>query len=169
MQEKQVTQGLKVGVMRSGYLIPALLAGVLALAACGGEAAKPEAAPAPAKPVPTLADLPTPYDEADIGAGKSLFGRKCASCHYIQASKGNLVGPNLHGLFERGVARAPNYNYSPALKNFEHREWSPELIDQWLVAPQGFVPGTAMFFNGLKEPGERRNLIAYLLITSRED
>ena len=37
-------------------------------------------------------------------------------------------------------------------------------IDQWLVSPQGFVPGTSMFFNGLKEPSERRDLIAYLLM-----
>ncbi len=155
--------------MRFGYLIPALLAGALTLSGCGGEAPKPAEPAAPAKPAPAVAELPAPYNEADVAAGKSLFGRKCASCHYIQASKGNLVGPNLHGLFERGTAKAPNYNYSPALKNFEHKEWKPELIDQWLIAPQGFVPGTAMFFNGLKEPIERRDLIAYLLIASREN
>lgn len=155
--------------MRSGYLIPAFLAAVVALSACGGEAPKPASPPAQVTPAPTLAELPPPYNEADVAAGKSLFGRKCASCHYIQANKGNLVGPNLHGLFERGTAKAPNYNYSPALKNFEHKAWSPDLIDQWLIAPQGFVPGTAMFFNGLKEPSERRDLIAYLLMTSREN
>ena len=69
--------------------------------------------------------------------------------------------------FERGVGTKPNYNYSPALKNFEHEQWSPELIDKWLVEPQGFVPGTAMFFPGLKEPTDRRDLIAYLQIESR--
>lgn len=155
--------------MRSGYLIPALLAGALALSACGGETPRPAEPAVAAKPAPTLAELPAPYNEADPAAGKALFGRKCASCHYLQASKGNLVGPNLHGLFERGVAKAANYNYSPALKNFEHALWSPDLIDQWLIAPQGFVPGTAMFFNGLKEPHERRDLIAYLLTASREN
>jgi cytochrome c len=154
--------------MRSGYLIPLLLAGVLALSGCGGEAPAP-AQPAPsAMQAPSLSELPAPYSAASVEQGKSLFGRKCGSCHYIQADKGNLVGPNLHGLFERGVGKTPNYNYSPALKNFEHKDWAPDLIDQWLIAPQGFVPGTAMFFNGLKEPIERRDLIAYLLIASRQ-
>jgi cytochrome c len=47
--------------------------------------------------------------------------------------------------------------------------WTPELVDQWLLAPQGFVPGTGMFFNGIKSPEERRDLISYLLIESRRN
>lgn len=154
--------------MRFGYLIPSLVAGVLTLSGCGGEAPRAAEPAALAKPAPTLAELPAPYNEADLEAGKKLFGRKCASCHYVQADKGDLVGPNLHGVFERGVGTKPNYNYSPALKNFEHEQWSPELIDKWLVEPQGFVPGTAMFFPGLKEPTDRRDLIAFLQIESRK-
>ena len=38
-----------------------------------------------------------------------------------------------------------------------------------LLAPQGFVPGTGMFFNGIKSPEERRDLISYLLIESRRN
>ncbi len=71
-------------------------------------------------------------------------------------------------MFERGTGKAANYNYSPALKNFEHKTWTPELVDQWLISPQGFVAGTSMFFNGIKEADERRDLIAYLLIESRK-
>ncbi|MDP3491987.1 MAG: cytochrome c family protein, partial [Hyphomonadaceae bacterium] len=88
--------------------------------------------------------------------------------HYVAAGKGHLVGPNLHGVFERGTGKAPGYTYSPALKDFEHPTWTPELVEQWLISPQGFVPGTSMFFNGMKKPEDRRDLIAYLLIESRK-
>lgn len=156
--------------MRLGYLIPVFAAGALALSGCGGEAPAPAGPAAPTTPVPTVAELPAPYNEANVETGKKLFGRQCASCHYIAAGKGHLVGPNLHGVFERGTGKAEGYNtYSPALKNFEHKMWTPELVDQWLLAPQGFVPGTGMFFNGIKSPEERRDLIGYLLIESRKN
>jgi cytochrome c len=154
--------------MRLGYLIPALLAGALAVSGCGGEAPAPVEPAGPAVPVPTLADLPAPYTEANLDAGKGIFGRQCASCHYTVASKGHLVGPNLHGVFERGTGKAANYKYSPALENFEHKAWTAGLLDQWLVSPQGFVAGTSMFYNGIKDETQRRDLIAYLLIETRK-
>jgi hypothetical protein len=46
--------------------------------------------------------------------------------------------------------------------------WTPELIDQWLLAPDSFVPGTAMRLNGITDETERRDLIAHLLIASRQ-
>lgn len=153
--------------MRLGYLIPAALAGALALTACGGEAPAPEPA-APSVPAPTLEELPAPYNEANLEAGRGLFGRQCGACHFVAKGKGHLVGPNLHDVFDRGTGKAHNYTYSPALKNFEHPAWTPELVDQWLTSPQGFVAGTSMFFNGIKKPEERRDLIAWLLIESRK-
>ena len=147
--------------MRFGYLIPALLAGALTLSGCGGEAPKPAEPAAPAKPAPTVAELPAPYNEADVAAGKSLFGRKCASCHYIQASKGNLVGPNLHGLFGRKAGTAANYTYSPAMKNAAFT-WDEEKLRKWIKKPQEFVPGTKMPFPGFPAPETQDNIIAYL-------
>jgi cytochrome c2 len=41
-------------------------------------------------------------------------------------------------------------------------------VDQWLLAPDSFVPGTAMRLNGITEATERRDLIAFLLISTRE-
>ncbi len=155
--------------MRLGYLIPAVIAGAIALSGCGGEAPAPAEPAGPALPVPTVAELPAPFNEANIDTGKGLFGRQCASCHYVAAGKGHLVGPNLHGVFERGTGMAQGYTYSPALQNFEHAQWTPELVEQWLISPQGFVPGTSMFFNGIKKPEDRRDLIVYLLIESRKN
>ncbi|MCC6828386.1 MAG: c-type cytochrome [Novosphingobium sp.] len=152
--------------MRLVGLIPVTFAAML-LASCDGEAAK-QAAEAAAVPAPKLEDLPAPYNTADLARGKALQGRKCGACHFVQASRGNQVGPNLHGVFERGVAKADKYNYSPALKAFAEPKWTPELLDQWLLSPDSFVPGTAMRLNGITDETERRDIIAYLLIASRE-
>ena len=152
--------------MRLVGLIPVTIAAML-LAACGGDA--PKAAEAvPAVPAPKLEELPAPYNTADLARGKDLQGRKCGACHFLQKERGNQVGPNLHGMFERGVAKAAKYNYSPALKGFAQPIWTPELLDQWLKSPDSFVPGTAMRLNGITDETERRDIIAYLLIASRE-
>jgi cytochrome c len=138
------------------------------LAACGGEA--PKAANFMAVPAPKLEDLPAPYNEADLAKGKDGFSRKCGACHFVVKDKGHMVGPNLHDVFERGVAAAGNYNYSPALKELAKRDpkWTPEMLDHWLMSPDSFAPGTAMRLNGITDPAERRDLIAGLLIASRE-
>lgn len=153
--------------MRSGYLIPAVSAAFLALAACGGAEPAPATPAGHAVPVPTLAELSAPYNAADLGNGAKLF-YKCRSCHQIETAKGHMVGPNLHGVFERKPGAAPNYKYSPALTAFDQPKWTPELIDHWLQQPQGFLPGTSMFFNGFSKPEDRRDVIAYLLIETRK-
>jgi cytochrome c len=147
-------------------MIPVVLA-AFALAGCGGDTSAP-AAEVPAVPAPTLAELPAPYNEADLTKGKDLFGRKCGACHFLPKDRGNQVGPNLHGVFDRGVAEVANYTYSPALKNFDAAAWTPELVDEWLQSPDSFVPGTAMRLNGIADANERRDLIAHLLIASRQ-
>ena len=152
--------------MRLVGLIPVTFAAV-ALAACGGPGAK-SADGVPAVPAPKLEELPAPYNAADLGRGKDLFGRKCGACHTIQNGKPDMVGPNLHGVFERGTAAKAGYHYSHALEGFAEATWTAELINQWLLSPDSFVPGTAMRLNGVTDETERRDLIAYLLIASRE-
>lgn len=150
--------------MRLVGMIPAMIS-ALALAACGGEAPQ---APVPVVPAPTLAELPAPYNAADLAKGKELFGRKCSACHFLDQTRGHQVGPNLHAVFDRGTATVESYKYSPALLAFAEPNWAPELVDQWLLAPDSFVPGTAMRLNGITDESERRDLIAFLLIASRE-
>ena len=158
--------------MRAGYLIPVMVGAGLALSACGGPSEAPaapaaETPAAPAVPAPTLADLPSPWNQADLAAGAGLFG-KCRACHSLKSREGNLVGPNLHGVFERKPGTAPRFKYSAAVKNAPYDKWTPELVDQWLQKPSDFLPGTSMFFNGLAKEDQRRNLIAYLLIETRK-
>lgn len=147
--------------MRASYLIPAFVA----LAACGGE--KAEAPVTPGVPPPALSDLPAPWSAADLGKGKGVFA-KCRSCHTIGAGQANMVGPNLHGVFDRPPGTAAKFKYSPAMKAWTETQWTPELVDHWLQKPKDFMPGTAMFFDGIAKEEDRRDLVAFLLIETRK-
>ena len=149
--------------MQAKYLIPAIF---VLLAACNGSEPASDA-PAAAVPAPTLAELPAPWNAADLGNGASVFA-KCRACHAIAAKEGNKVGPNLHGVFDRHPASARKFNYSPALKAFTEERWTPELIDHWLQKPKDFLPGNGMFFDGIAKEEDRRDLIAWLLIETRK-
>lgn len=156
--------------MRTGYMIPVLIAASLLAAACGGAANDAPAEPAqPAVPAPTVDQLPAPYNAASLEAGQQLFGNKCSACHYIDNRKDHKVGPTLHGMFERGPGKAPNYpTYSAAVKGLGGETWDPAILDQWLANPRAFLPGSNMFFNGLTDETQRRDLIGYLMVQSRK-
>jgi cytochrome c len=96
---------------------------------------------------------------ADIEAGKTTF-KKCALCHTAEAGK-NKVGPSLFGIVGRKSASLKNYDYSDAMKSFNH-VWTPQTLDTYLTDPQAMVPGTKMIFPGIKDNKERADLIAYL-------
>lgn len=148
----------------------------LALAACGG-AGEPTAAPAaapapqvaapepaaaaPAEPSPEFAHLPEPYKSASYAAGVRTW-KLCQSCHLTAEGAGNLVGPNLHGVFGRQVATAPGFDYSSALKA-ETFTWTPEQLDHWLQNPSTFVRGNRMSFAGVRRESDRVAVIAWLM------
>ena len=96
---------------------------------------------------------------ADIKAGETTF-KKCALCHTNEPGK-NKIGPSLFGIVGRKSASLTNYNYSDAMKKFDHT-WTPQTLDKYLPDPQAMVPGTKMIFPGIKDKTERENLIAYL-------
>jgi len=149
--------------MRVNFLIVA----ALALTLTGGCGESEPTSATPAVPPPALDELPAPWNAADLGNGASLF-IKCKSCHTLVAGEANRVGPNLHGVFDREPASAPKFKYSTALETFAADRWTPELIDEWLAKPKEFLPGNAMFFDGLAKEEDRRDLIAWLLIETRK-
>lgn len=140
-----------------------LLAVVGVLSACGQGGSTPGAAPSEAAKK-LLAELPAPYNAADLSNGESHFSL-CRSCHTITQGGANMTGPNLYGVFGRKAAAKADFNYSDALKA-KGLIWDVATLDQWLAGPQTFVPGTKMSFVGLKDANDRRDVIAYLKVVS---
>ncbi|KCZ89485.1 c-type cytochrome [Hyphomonas johnsonii] len=126
-------------------------------------AATPAAAPAaaPGAPSPEFANLPAPYNTADYARGRRTF-KLCSSCHLDKEGAGNLVGPNLYGLFNRKVGTEPGFAYSDALKNADFT-WTPDHVDEWLTNPREYLRGNRMSFAGVRKPEDRLALIAYLM------
>ena len=131
------------------------LAGVYGFAIATAETTK-AASPLAAAPQATAAtSMP------DAEAGKAAFN-KCKGCHSVDASGKNGVGPSLYGLVNRQVASVADYKYSEGMKAKSAEAWSPQLLNSYLTDVKATVPGTKMTFSGLKDAGERANLIAYL-------
>jgi cytochrome c len=100
-----------------------------------------------------------PVAAADVEAGKADF-KKCALCHTTEAGK-NKIGPSLFGIVGRKAASVENFNYSEAMKKFDHT-WDAQTLDTYLADPRATVPGTKMIFPGIKDEKERQDVIAYL-------
>ncbi len=104
-----------------------------------------------------IAAVPTAAMSADAEAGKTVFN-KCKACHQVDK---NGVGPHLGGVVGRKAASVADYNYSDALKK-SGITWDEAALDKWLQGPAKDVPGTKMIFAGVKDEGDRANLIEYL-------
>jgi cytochrome c len=74
-----------------------------------------------------------------------------------------MTGPNLHGVFGRPAAQVDKFKYSDVLKT-SGIVWDASHLDEWLAKPQTYLPGTKMSFAGLKDPKDRADLIAWLMV-----
>ena len=159
----------------------AAIAALAMIAACGGSGADESTPPAatatpaatvtpvpapvavaPVEPGVEFASLPAPYNTADYARGKRTF-KLCQSCHLTAEGAGNLVGPNLHGLFGREVGSLEGFAYSDALEDADFI-WEPHHLDEWLTNPRAYLPGNRMSFAGVRKPEDRLGLIAYLML-----
>lgn len=157
------------------HLGTTLAAAVLAaaLAGCNKPATSPPAEPsagATTAPAPmsdadkqaALAKLPAPYNTADLANGESKFAL-CSACHTLPEGGPNMTGPNLHGVFGRKAGAVAGFSYSDALKATGWT-WDAARIDTWITDPKVALPGTKMTFAGLKDPKDRTDVIAYLMV-----
>jgi cytochrome c len=118
-----------------------LLAGVLALSAMHPAAAV--AAP-------------------DAKRGEQIYGM-CTACHALSFDR---VGPRHCGLFGRRAGSVAGFDYSTAMKNSKIT-WNDKTLDRFLSKPLEMVPGTSMTYDGVTNPNDRADLIAYLKQVNR--
>lgn len=98
--------------------------------------------------------------EADSAAGERVFNR-CKTCHVIEAET-NRAGPHLVGLIGRPAGIIEGYRYSAA--NAESGiTWTVDVLQEYLVNPRQYLPGTKMAFPGLRSEEDINNVIAYML------
>jgi cytochrome c len=93
----------------------------------------------------------------DTLPGEQVYAR-CAACHALAQDR---VGPRHCGLLGRRAGSVPGFAYSPAMKN-SGLTWDEKTLDRFLTQPMKVVPGTAMTYDGIADPKERTDLIAYL-------
>jgi cytochrome c len=97
---------------------------------------------------------------AKVDAGETS-AKKCATCHTFTKGGPNRVGPNLWGIVNRPKASEAGFNYSAALKA-KGGNWTIDDLNQFIINPKGFIPGTLMSFAGVSKGSERADVIAYL-------
>ncbi len=109
-----------------------------------------------------LLAIPGPAAAQDGNAeeGAEVF-KKCRACHDVGADAKNKVGPVLNGIIGRKAGTIEGFAYSDANKS-SGAVWTEDTLFKYLESPLTFMKGTKMAFAGLKDPQDRKDLIAYL-------
>jgi cytochrome c len=90
--------------------------------------------------------------------------KKCGACHDLTDAGANKTGPGLYDVVERVIGSHPGFAYSPVLQEHQAKgdTWTYDNLNQFLISPKAFAPGTKMTFAGVKNDQERANIIAFL-------
>ncbi|MEM1301392.1 MAG: c-type cytochrome [Pseudomonadota bacterium] len=101
--------------------------------------------------------------QGDAAAGEVLFSQ-CKGCHQIGEGAKHRVGPHLNGLFGMTAGSHDGFRYSQAFQKLgaSGLEWHADTLDAFLENPRAMSRGTRMSFRGIKDAGERADLVAYL-------
>lgn len=131
---------------------PVLTIATAPAAATGGGEAKPEA-------VPPIAPL---LAKADVKTGEQFAHKVCVACHTFDKGGKPGVGPNLYGVVGGPHAHEQGFNYSPAMLKFKGQPWTFDALNEWLLKPSAYAPGTRMTYAGITNAQQRADVIAYL-------
>lgn len=93
----------------------------------------------------------------DVLHGEQVYAR-CLACHALAQDR---VGPRHCGLLGRRAGSVPGFAYSQAMKN-SHITWDEKTLSLFLAQPLKTVPGSSMTYDGVPDPKDRADLIAYL-------
>ena len=93
--------------------------------------------------------------------GEQVYAR-CLACHALAHDR---VGPRHCGLLGRRAGTVPGFDYSAAMKR-SRLTWDEKALDRFLASPMKVVPGTTMTYDGVPDPKDRSDLIAYLRQTA---
>jgi cytochrome c len=106
--------------------------------------------------------------DASVEEGAEVF-KKCRACHDVGPGAKNKVGPPLNGILGRKAGTIDGFAYSDANKasGAKGLTWTEDVLFKYLENPLTFMPGTKMAFAGLKDPQDRKDLIAYLKTFSK--
>ena len=103
---------------------------------------------------------------ANPSHGEEIFKTICAACHVAlrDASRADLatrIGPNLWGVIGRKAGVSKGYAYSYAMRT-SGITWTDRQLSRYIAAPQQTVPNVRMNFQGLKNPNDIQDVIAFL-------
>jgi len=85
----------------------------------------------------------------------------CTGCHTTAAEGQHRNAPPLTNIVGRKIASVPNFKYSDTLKA-EEGIWTKARLHSFLQRPNHALPGTKMYFRGLRNPAARAELINWL-------
>ena len=122
---------------RRAFLMPAMAAGLLALAPVAAQA------------------------EGSAEAGAEQF-RRCAACHQVGPAAQNGVGPHLQGVVGRPIASVPGFRYSDGLEAQRGTVWTEALIARYIADPGGFIGERSPMPAQRLRPNQVADLIAFL-------
>ncbi len=99
----------------------------------------------------------------DPNRGATLF-EDCAGCHQAGPDAENGIGPHLNGLFGRAAASVEGFVYSESLmrEGVDGLVWDAVRLDAYIENPKRFASGTRMNYDGMADPVDRADLLAYL-------
>jgi cytochrome c len=103
------------------------------------------------------AALPRQVNGQSAQDGETVFQKRCAGCHALEADH---EGPRLKGVMGRKAGALNSFQYSKSLKNAGFT-WDEARLDKWLTDTESVVPDNDMSFR-VPKPEERAAIIAYL-------